>query len=139
MRLSDEEREARRKEYRHRYYLKNRERIIAETTARQKANRERHNGYTRAWAARNAESEKARARARNWRSLPKPTRPQPQVCECCGKENRRALALDHCHESGRFRGWLCDKCNLGIGKLGDTVEALERALAYLKRSECEPA
>jgi hypothetical protein len=43
------------------------------------------------------------------------------------------LCLDHNHETGKFRGWLCDNCNTGIGKLGDTVEGLERAIAYLKR------
>jgi len=135
MALSEADRVERAKAARHRYYLKNRERILKETSARQKANREQYNGYTRAWAARNAESEKARARAKNWKvaNLPSPTRPEPEHCECCGKTNRRALALDHCHATGEFRGWLCDSCNMGLGKLGDTVEALERALAYLKR------
>ena len=27
---------------------------------------------------------------------------------------------------------MCQGCNAGIGYLGDTIEALERALAYLK-------
>jgi hypothetical protein len=135
MALSEQERTERARVSKRKYYLQNRERILKESSARQKANRERCNGYSRAWAARNAESERARARAKNWKvsHLPAPTRPEPELCECCGRSNRRALALDHCHVTGEFRGWLCDACNMGLGKLGDTVEALERALAYLKR------
>ena len=136
MSLSEDERKARNRECKRAYYLRNRERLIAETSARQKANRERYNGYGRAWAKRNAESEKARARLKNWRTqgYPEPTRPEPPACECCGKTDRKALSLDHCHETGTFRGWLCSACNLGLGKLGDSLEALERAIAYLRRA-----
>lgn len=135
MALSESEKLERIKASKRKYYLKNRERLLVESADRQKANRERYSGYRRAWASRNAESEKARARAKNWKAanLPAPTRPEPALCECCGQPNRRAMALDHCHATGKFRGWLCDSCNMGLGKLGDTVDALERALAYLKR------
>ena len=57
------------------------------------------------------------------------------VCDCCGKEPRgyRGLVLDHCHDTLKFRGWLCELCNLGIGQLGDNLEGVEKALAYLRR------
>ena len=42
------------------------------------------------------------------------------------------LFVDHCHDTLDFRGWLCHKCNAGIGLLGDTIEGLENALAYMK-------
>lgn len=63
-------------------------------------------------------------------------RPRSAQCECCGREpeDHRALAFDHCHDSGDFRGWLCDNCNVGIGKLGDTLEGVQLAVAYLKRA-----
>jgi len=48
-----------------------------------------------------------------------------------GKGNRDRLCVDHCHETGEVRGILCWSCNAGLGKLGDTVEALERAIRYL--------
>lgn len=68
------------------------------------------------------------------RGMPEPTRPVPDRCECCmGLPGKRRLALDHCHRTGKFRGWLCYKCNLGIGLLGDTAFNLFRALAYLGR------
>jgi hypothetical protein len=41
--------------------------------------------------------------------------------------------LDHCHVTGRFRGWLCHACNTGLGELGDDVASVRRALAYLER------
>jgi hypothetical protein len=56
-------------------------------------------------------------------------------CALCGKteaENGRRLPVDHCHATGRNRGILCHECNAGLGKLGDTPEALERALAYVR-------
>jgi hypothetical protein len=74
---------------------------------------------------------------------PEATRECPENCEICGKPNKaknksgksKALSLDHDHITLEFRGWLCSDCNLGIGKLGDTKESLEKALDYLRRSK----
>lgn len=44
----------------------------------------------------------------------------------------RGLDVDHCHATGKIRGLLCHRCNRGLGSLGDTVESLERVIAYLK-------
>ena len=59
-------------------------------------------------------------------------KPEDGLCECCRKLPRSGLNLDHDHATGEFRGWLCHSCNTGIGKLGDSVEGLEQALAYLR-------
>jgi hypothetical protein len=58
-------------------------------------------------------------------------------CDCCGKivtetKGINSLVIDHDHETGEFRGWVCNDCNVGIGRLGDTVEGLEQAIDYLK-------
>jgi hypothetical protein len=45
----------------------------------------------------------------------------------------RALVVDHNHETGRVRELLCRACNSGIGALGDSIERLEKALAYLRK------
>lgn len=65
--------------------------------------------------------------------LKKTAPPKPDACECCGK--KATLFLDHCHTTDVFRGWLCDHCNNGIGRLGDTKEAIIRALEYFDTVE----
>ncbi len=57
---------------------------------------------------------------------------QQGMCGCCGKTPRTALVVDHIHGTTSARGLLCQSCNTGIGKLGDTIEGLERALRYLR-------
>ncbi|WPJ53570.1 hypothetical protein RCIP0083_00040 [Klebsiella phage RCIP0083] len=52
----------------------------------------------------------------------------------CGKhesEQRRALAVDHCHTTGSVRGLLCDNCNRGIWYFRDNHEVLKAAIKYL--------
>lgn len=69
------------------------------------------------------------------RGATEPTRPCPDVCESCGDPpGRRALDMDHCHQSGRFRGWLCNPCNMGIGHFKDDSTRLKSAIEYLRRS-----
>jgi hypothetical protein len=58
-------------------------------------------------------------------------------CEICGipeTKVRGSLCIDHDHASGVVRGLLCRNCNSGMGKLGDSVDMLNRAIAYLNRS-----
>jgi hypothetical protein len=60
---------------------------------------------------------------------------QQYSCKVCGihKDSLgKRLCVDHCHDTGLIRGLLCDKCNTGIGKLGDSIEGLQRALKYLE-------
>jgi hypothetical protein len=74
------------------------------------------------------------------KGLPAPTRAVPTHCESCGRlpsGRSNQLVLDHDHKTGAFRGWLCDPCNLSIGQLGDTIESLESALAYLRRAQAQ--
>jgi hypothetical protein len=61
-----------------------------------------------------------------------PKQPENMLCECCGTKVD-TFYFDHCHETGKFRGWVCRSCNVGIGFLGDNIEGLEKALAYLRK------
>ena len=65
--------------------------------------------------------------------IPRAIRPNPGWCESCGRFPKRTLAIDHCHKTGRFRGWLCSACNGGIGLLGDDLAGLLRAVEYLRK------
>jgi hypothetical protein len=66
-----------------------------------------------------------------------PTRPCPVVCESCGRPTTdgRALSLDHDHETGKFRGWLCQKCNAALGFLADSEAYILALHAYLMRAK----
>jgi hypothetical protein len=44
----------------------------------------------------------------------------------------RRLAVDHCHRTGGVRGLLCFNCNIALGKFGEDIERIRRALAYLE-------
>lgn len=68
--------------------------------------------------------------------LPLPTRPMPDKCEMRGcSPGPKAFHLDHDHVTGKFRGWLCSKCNTGIGMLGDRLLGAQQAVAYLERAD----
>jgi hypothetical protein len=57
---------------------------------------------------------------------------QDGLCAICRKPpGKRALHIDHNHETGAIRGLLCFECNSGLGKFGDDPELLRVALRYL--------
>lgn len=60
---------------------------------------------------------------------------QKRGCGICGKPAAYSkdgrLHVDHDHTTGKVRGLLCDKCNLGIGIFQDNVGLLEGAIDYL--------
>lgn len=101
----------------------------------------RNRAVVRAWNKKNPDLVR-KHRREYWRrrqGTPIPAHPEPSKCECCGRASNsirryRNLVPDHCHETGLARGWICVKCNLALGLLGDTLEAAERAVAYLKRA-----
>lgn len=44
---------------------------------------------------------------------------------------KSALAIDHCHETGKIRGLLCHGCNIALGAFKDSIKNLKEAIGYL--------
>lgn len=67
---------------------------------------------------------------------------QDGLCAICKQpETKRskngkllALAVDHCHDTGKVRGLLCCTCNSGIGLIGDTKDRAKATVAYLEKA-----
>ena len=61
------------------------------------------------------------------------------VCESCGKKNYHKLyerlCLDHWHDTGKFRGYLCHRCNSALGMLGDSKTNVLLLLNYITKKE----
>ena len=63
-----------------------------------------------------------------------PQQPLDKKCECCSN-HVDTFFFDHCHKTDAFRGWLCRSCNVGLGFLGDNIEGVEKAIAYLRKHD----
>lgn len=59
--------------------------------------------------------------------------PRPENCNVCGSSEK--ICYDHDHLTGKFRGWLCQKCNVALGMIKDNVETLKSLIAYLEKQE----
>lgn len=58
-------------------------------------------------------------------------------CSCCG-ERTSQLSLDHCHQSGIIRGFICGNCNTALGFAKDCVYRLQKCIDYLEKAKSKP-
>jgi hypothetical protein len=63
---------------------------------------------------------------------------QNHVCAVCGNpetvkrgQKTKTLAVDHCHETNKIRGLLCQKCNQALGLLKENVTTITNLLNYI--------
>lgn len=76
--------------------------------------------------------------------LEKMLKDQGNNCKICGRhfdvvfgkgqDRRRTLLIDHDHDTGRVRGLVCTRCNLGLSFIDDKSGWLDRALHYVQES-----
>jgi len=51
-------------------------------------------------------------------------------CPICNTHTTEWI-LDHCHFSEKFRGYICNNCNLALGRFNDDEKLLRKAIDYL--------
>lgn len=62
---------------------------------------------------------------------------QNGCCKICGIHNseaKRGLVVDHCHDSLKVRGLLCQKCNSALGFSNDDISILRNMIKYLEEN-----
>lgn len=67
---------------------------------------------------------------------------QKNLCAICKKpqqefkgkaKKNRSLYLDHCHDSGKAREFLCASCNSALGFFNDDIKLMKVAIQYLNK------
>lgn len=59
----------------------------------------------------------------------KANRKRPEGCEIC--ISAKKISFDHNHVTGKFRGWICHRCNIALGKIKDNKKILKKRLKIL--------
>ena len=62
---------------------------------------------------------------------------QNKQCKICGVAldlTDKSTHLDHCHSTGKVRGFLCRDCNHGLGKFKDNPALMRNAAKYIEDS-----
>ena len=71
-----------------------------------------------------------------------PPNPETYICPACdrSKEQLRGwrkkgspFVLDHCHETGKFRNYICQYCNNSVGYANENPDILRKQAEYLER------
>lgn len=59
------------------------------------------------------------------------------LCGICYTEelSGAGLCIDHDHSNNKVRGLLCNRCNRGLGLLGDGMESIKAVVAYLEKTQ----
>jgi hypothetical protein len=99
------------------------------------------NEYHRKWYSENQQAHLARVRDYKQRHKHRIRADKYGITEqelltgmagCCKICSEPAEVVDHDHETGKFRGFLCNKCNMGLGHFDGDREKLLSAIKYLK-------
>ncbi len=91
----------------------------------------------RKWEKANPEKLAAVHRRRTYQLLPDQyearLKAQNNACAICGQTFSGRICVDHDHQTGAVRGLLCQGCNHALGSLKDSIEVLQKAIAYLQK------
>jgi hypothetical protein len=62
---------------------------------------------------------------------------QNYACMICGiteEQLGKRLDVDHCHDSGKARGLLCNPCNNMLGHARDNPDILAAGATYMRKN-----
>jgi hypothetical protein len=65
-------------------------------------------------------------------------RPISEKCDACGSEAqgyKNRMCYDHDHLTNKFRGWICERCNLILGHAKDSPSVLLALANYLNNQQ----
>jgi len=127
---------SKKKTYFRKYYLNNREKIIKRSGEYSRKNRDRVNLKRRERRKKYPElvtnSDLKRRFGIILDDYNQLLYKQESRCAICLiKQDNRRFSVDHDHKTGKIRGLLCNKCNLGLGNFRDSKTILEQAIKYL--------
>jgi Recombination endonuclease VII len=89
-----------------------------------------YKAWNDAWYAKNKEVHKTACNKRHLTKREKQAgRKKPKRCDVCKKPGK--ICFDHCHKSGKFRGWLCSHCNWALGHAKDNAKLLKKLADYI--------
>jgi hypothetical protein len=129
------------KQYRKQWYLDNRERVREKNRQNYINNREERRKKGKEWE--NNNKEKCRRYRRDWQlqklgitleQYEETLLKQGNKCAVCVSDKpggRGNFHADHCHKTGKFRGLLCQKCNMALGMMNDDINILLKFVEYL--------
>lgn len=67
---------------------------------------------------------------------PPPPIGKPFQCPICTRtiirQYKNDVVLDHLHNTGKIRGWICRMCNNSMGMMEDDAEILQRAVKWIQ-------
>jgi hypothetical protein len=69
-----------------------------------------------------------------WQAIFESQRGRCAICGTSQDDLGYTLEIDYDQYTGKVRGLLCKKCNLGIGMFGENVENINKAIRYLEKS-----
>lgn len=132
----------REKQKRRDYYQANKAKAIANSREWSLANPERVKERQARWRAANPDklrelNRKSRLKlaygltVEEWETM---FEAQGRACKCCGSPDPKASNgwhVDHCHDSKRVRGILCQQCNIMLGCAADDPSILKKGAEYL--------
>jgi Recombination endonuclease VII len=91
--------------------------------------------YQRKWRKNNPEAQRERLRRfkarREAKRIEEAGRNRALRCELC--KTPALTVFDHCHLTGIFRGWICDRCNKVLGLVYDDPKLLKKMARYLEK------